>query len=211
VATISINSPMGGITEPFLDQYVWTDAYGTDWVLNYTPNMAGGSGPGTGLEGWTVGGDAWQPGEPEIFCFYGDWYSYDPDQAAWPTFHSFLNGTEGTGGLRYDTTTQQDFLPLETGEHLDQALIVAVGGSDVAFYLGVTVRAEAGGDDRQYHNSQTTGQALLLSVAGSDALLVVLDDFEDGNIAEYDDPSPHPQDRHHDAAGQALRVVGAGQ
>jgi len=104
VATISINNSMGGITEPFLDQYVWTDGSGTEWVLTYTPYVAGGSGPGPSCEGWTVGGNMWQPGQPEIFCYYGTWYSYEPDVGAWPLFDSFLNGTDGTGGLRSKTS-----------------------------------------------------------------------------------------------------------
>jgi len=111
VATISINNSMGGITEPFLDQYVWTDGSGTEWVLTYTPYVAGGSGPGPSCEGWTVGGNMWQPGQPEIFCYYGTWYSYEPDVGAWPLFDSFLNGTDGTGGLRYDTKTSCRSIP----------------------------------------------------------------------------------------------------
>jgi len=186
VAIISLYNPMGGIYEPFLDQYVWTDAYGTDWVLTYTPYMAGGSGPGAFYEGWTVGGDAWVPGEPEIFCYPPDWWSHEPDESDWPMFDSFLNGTDGTGGLRYVGAITQDFLPANMPEHLGQTLILTVAGSDVGLYRGVTIHADVASDDTQYHNLQAAGQSLALTAGGSDAVLVVLDDFNDGDISDYD-------------------------
>ena len=104
--SITLNNPMGGITYPFLDEY----AQG-GYTLHYTPNKAGGSGPGIGCEGWAVDPvNGWKPPEPEIFCFYGAWYSHE-DPYYYPQFSSFINGTDGLGGLHYNSYHSQDFLP----------------------------------------------------------------------------------------------------
>ncbi len=102
---ITINNAMGGITNPFLDTYKWTDAGSQVWTVNYTATNAGGSSGMNPTEGWTVGGDAWGSGEPEIFYdpwIMLTWRAYNPDDPyGWYYFDSFVNGTDGTGGLKF--------------------------------------------------------------------------------------------------------------
>ena len=89
-----LNNPMGGITTPFCTCYIYGGKQ-----MTYTPNQAGGSGPGAFWEGWTVGGVGWVPGDPEIFFFTGTWYLYN--MSIYPTFSSFINGTDGCGGMNF--------------------------------------------------------------------------------------------------------------
>ncbi|MFP4027926.1 MAG: hypothetical protein ACLFWL_09055 [Candidatus Brocadiia bacterium] len=101
--SITLNNPMGGETEGFLEQYEWTDDGGTTHVVTYTPDQAGGSGPGVGGEGWTVGSTPWQAGEPEIFFATdpfggGTWNAYNPDAGTGYMFTQFEDGTGGGGG-----------------------------------------------------------------------------------------------------------------
>lgn len=69
-----IDNAMNGERWPFCSCYKWTSG-GTTWRMRYTPDQAGGSGPGVGEEGWTVEGTAWSDGEPEIY--------YDSGSSAW--------------------------------------------------------------------------------------------------------------------------------
>ena len=95
---LNLYNALGGSTLNF-PRYVSITLDSTPYRLTYTSGNAGGSGPGPGNEGWTVGGGVTGWDVPEIFN-YGEnnWYIYVPTYN-WYNSSNTIIGSDGSAGF----------------------------------------------------------------------------------------------------------------
>lgn len=95
---INLNTSMCGATANF-PEAVMATLGGQLVVFDYTPDQAGGSGPGPYCEGY-LPRDPQYAGMYEIFGYMpDDWYFFDGNSFNWYNDCSLINGVDGTAGF----------------------------------------------------------------------------------------------------------------
>jgi hypothetical protein len=95
---ITLNTSMCGATANF-PEAVMATLGGQLVVFDYTPDQAGGSGPGPYCEGY-LPRDPQYAGMYEIFGYMpDDWYFFDGNSFNWYNDCSLINGVDGTAGF----------------------------------------------------------------------------------------------------------------
>lgn len=97
---ITLNTSMCGATANF-PEAVMATLGGQLVVFDYTPDQAGGSGPGAYCEGY-LPRDPQVAGMYEIFGYMpDDWYFYDGDSFEWWNDCTLINGVDGAAGFTF--------------------------------------------------------------------------------------------------------------
>jgi hypothetical protein len=95
---ITLNTSMCGATANF-PEAVMATLGGQLVVFDYTPDQAGGSGPGAYCEGY-LPRDPQYAGMYEIFGYMpDDWYFFDGNSFNWYNDCALINGVDGTAGF----------------------------------------------------------------------------------------------------------------